>query len=517
MKIKRYEGVSETAIVQQVKDELGPQAIIVSIKSVRARGFFGAFRKPRIEVMAAYDESGEGPSIVFDGDGAVPVTADALANSPPVNVNIGKSVAASADAAPVAGASAAATPAPATNPAVDATSPAPSALRANALKENQAFAAGLKDAYKDRLIEEQAGKIKMLENSVASAQEMLTRLSGKLSVERHKTGKTDKRYKNNVIQVIFETMLEQGVREQVAASVLDGLDYGPDPEAGIDIGDIVKMVYTNIMKIIGRTATDYEEHKSSLAAEEAALAAAEEAAAAIAAEEAKTDEANPAAPKPRKKPALGKNPLDSLNTSGIKRDNKPFVAVFLGPTGVGKTTTLAKLSADFALSKQVKLSLISADTYRIAAVEQLRTYADILGVELGVVYNPEDFAKMLDEMGDESEVILVDTAGRSHKHKEHMEEMVHFLSVAEDCHRYLVLSLTTKFEDMLEIVETYAHITDFKLIFTKLDETKTMGAVLNLCYATGKAVSYITFGQNVPSDIRPLYPEEIARTILSGT
>ncbi|MCL2702291.1 MAG: hypothetical protein FWE91_01615 [Defluviitaleaceae bacterium] len=459
MKIKRYEGAAEQDVVRQIREELGPQAAIVSIKSVRARGFLGAFKKPRVEIMAAYEEPGE----ILDDKAVMPK---------PSEVKVEKIAPVNAPPAPK------------------------STMEQQAMKDNRDFAAGLKDAYKDRVIEEQADKIRMLENSVASAQEMLTRLSGKLSATRYVAGKTDRRFKNNVIQVIYDSMLEQGVNEDVAAAVLEGLDIIPNPESGIDVGDIVKMVYAGIVKIIGKPDGAYNKGET-------------KGAAAAVLDDLTLE--NPVAANP---PAGN---LPRTRRRKPPKPHKPFVAVFLGPTGVGKTTTIAKLSADFVLNKKTKISLISADTYRIAAVEQLRTYADILEIDLGVVYGPDDLANHLEAMGAEKEVILIDTAGRSHKHGENMSELAQLLDVAKDCHKYLVLSLTTKFEDMLEIARTYSQLTDFNIIFTKLDETGTLGSVLNLCYAVGKPVSYITFGQNVPDDIRVLQPEEIARAILSGT
>jgi len=447
MKIKKYEGATEQDVLRQVREELGPQAAIISVKTVRARGFLGAFKKPRVEIMAAFEEPGE----ILEEKTEIPKLSDIK-------------------------------PVGATAPG--RLNPAANSDEKQAIQDNRDLAAGLKDAFKDRVIEEQAEKIRILENSVSSAQEMLTRLSGKLSVERHKTGKTDVRYKNNVIQVIFESMMEQGVSEEVAAVVLEGLDAAPDPEAGIDVNDIVKMVYANIIKIIGRTDGSININEEFGADND----------------ELKTIN----------------NPSKNRKRNKITKPKKPYVAVFLGPTGVGKTTTIAKLSADLSINKGVKVSLVSADTYRIAAVEQLRTYADILEIDLGVVYNPDDLTNYLTNLDTEKDIVLIDTAGRSHRHGENMGELANLLDAMGDCHKYLVLSLTTKFEDMLEIAQTFSQLCDYNIIFTKLDETKTIGSVLNLCYTVNKPVSYITFGQNVPQDIRVLQPEEIARAILCG-
>jgi len=114
-----------------------------------------------------------------------------------------------------------------------------------------------------------------------------------------------------------------------------------------------------------------------------------------------------------------------------------------------------------------------------------------------------------------NDTLLIDTAGRSHKHDENLRELKAMLDSAPGCEIFLTISLTTKYEDMLDIVTTYSAITDFSIIFTKLDETLSLGSVINLCYDTGKKISHITFGQNVPDDIRSFTAEEVARAVLS--
>jgi flagellar biosynthesis GTPase FlhF len=336
---------------------------------------------------------------------------------------------------------------------------------------------------------------------------MLSRMNAKLAADHNKQA-AQARFKNQIVEMLYATLLEQGVLDYVAEAMLEGLDVeaGPDGEkAGEspDAGLLVRMVYTKIISIIG---------KPNVAFENRSVSASE-----IVSDQPESEPDDPDGSKAQNENEAGATkPAGKVRKKKSAKPKKPFVAAFIGPTGVGKTTTIAKLSADFILNKNARVSLISADTYRIAAVEQLRTYADILDIDLGVVYNPEDMREQLSAASG-VDVVLIDTAGRSHRHGENMAELKALLESAEICHKYLVLSLTTKFEDMVEIVETFSDISDFNIIFTKLDETKTVGSVLNLCYHTGKTVSYITFGQNVPNDIRVLQPEEIARLILCGT
>ncbi len=196
----------------------------------------------------------------------------------------------------------------------------------------------------------------------------------------------------------------------------------------------------------------------------------------------------------------------------------PRVVFFIGPTGVGKTTTIAKLASKFQLEENKKVALLTADTYRIAAVEQLKTYAGILGVPLNIVYSPEDLAKNISNY-DDYDLIMIDTAGFSHKsenQKNDMRTLIDSLPANYDKSVYLVLSATTKYKDLMEIADTYKEISDYDLIFTKLDETNTYGNILNIKLYTGSGVSYVTTGQNVPDDIEVIDTQKIVTTLLGG-
>lgn len=185
----------------------------------------------------------------------------------------------------------------------------------------------------------------------------------------------------------------------------------------------------------------------------------------------------------------------------------------VGPTGVGKTTTIAKLAATFAIVDKKNVALITADTYRVAAVEQLKTYGEIIGIPVDVVYSPQELQDAISCHVDK-DLILIDTAGRSHKNLEQMNELKSFIDVAEPSEIFLVLSASTKCRDMIEIVNRYSDIAINRLIFTKLDETSSYGAILNVVSRTQKALSYVTVGQNVPDDIEIADPARMVNMIM---
>ncbi|MEN6413174.1 MAG: flagellar biosynthesis protein FlhF [Veillonellales bacterium] len=185
----------------------------------------------------------------------------------------------------------------------------------------------------------------------------------------------------------------------------------------------------------------------------------------------------------------------------------------IGPTGVGKTTTVAKLAANFALKEGCKVALITADTYRISAVEQLKTYSDIIGVPLEIVYSPDELKAALYRHQDKN-LILIDTAGRSPRNQYQLAELQALLGADPYIETHLVLSTTTKYKDALEIVNKFSVCSPQKFLFTKVDEASNLGTVLNLLYRFPTTLSYVTTGQNVPDDIELASPNKLANLIL---
>ncbi len=204
-------------------------------------------------------------------------------------------------------------------------------------------------------------------------------------------------------------------------------------------------------------------------------------------------------------------------SSGIdlKPTGKPHVVAFIGPTGVGKTTTIAKLAANFKLRGRCRVGLITIDTYRIAAVDQLRMYAQILDVPLQVVLTPNELVDAIAKMRDR-DVILVDTAGRSHNDHLRIQELKSFIDAAEPKEVHLVLSSAASEKNLLQAVERFSQVRVDKIVFTKLDEAVGFGVILNVLKRVDKALSYITMGQDVPDDIAPGKRSELAALIAGG-
>ena len=197
---------------------------------------------------------------------------------------------------------------------------------------------------------------------------------------------------------------------------------------------------------------------------------------------------------------------------------KPNVVFFIGPTGVGKTTTIAKIASKYKVEYNRKVAFITADTYRIAATEQLRVYANILDAPMSIVYSVEDINEAIEKYQD-YDLIFVDTAGFSHKNEQQRNDTKRLLEGVKEEYRkevYLVLSATTKYNDLLDIIDIYNEIASYKLIFTKLDETSSYGNLLNIKLYANADLSYVTIGQNVPDDIEVFDTQKIVKQLLGG-
>lgn len=187
----------------------------------------------------------------------------------------------------------------------------------------------------------------------------------------------------------------------------------------------------------------------------------------------------------------------------------------VGPTGVGKTTTIAKLAAIHALWEKKNILLLTADTYRIAAVEQLRTYAKILGVPMDVVYEPAEIPDILAKHG-KPDLVLLDTAGRSQRDARRLEELRALYDAFLPDTVHLALPANMKYRDMLDVVERMGVVPLSHIIFTKLDETTTYGALLNILLDFARPASFFTTGQNVPNDIEVASGMRLAQMLLKN-
>ncbi|MDQ0161753.1 flagellar biosynthesis protein FlhF [Aeribacillus alveayuensis] len=181
---------------------------------------------------------------------------------------------------------------------------------------------------------------------------------------------------------------------------------------------------------------------------------------------------------------------------------KKYINV-VGPTGVGKTTTLAKLAAEIKLKHKKSIAFITTDTYRIAAIEQLKTYANILNAPVEVCYNINDFVRAKTKLHS-YDIVFIDTAGRNFMEKQYIDDLQDVIDFNEELETYLIFSLTAKYEDMKKIFERFSAIPIHQFIFTKYDETSSHGAMLNMVLESNIGVGYLTDGQNVPDDIHQI-------------
>ncbi len=192
----------------------------------------------------------------------------------------------------------------------------------------------------------------------------------------------------------------------------------------------------------------------------------------------------------------------------------PRVIALVGPTGVGKTTTIAKLAAQEKLFKERRVGLITADTYRIAAIEQLRTFAEIADLPIEVVYKPEEMERALHRFR-YFDLVFIDTAGRSQRNNEHLKDLQAMLTAASPDEVHLVLSLTTHEAVLRDVVERFGVVPLTHFLFTKLDEAVSAAPIVNLCWKYEQPVSFVTTGQSVPEDIEVATPETTAERILA--
>ena len=208
-----------------------------------------------------------------------------------------------------------------------------------------------------------------------------------------------------------------------------------------------------------------------------------------------------------------KKKLETLSFGGTSYKKK-YVNV-IGPTGVGKTTTLAKMASEAVLERRKKIAFITTDTYRIAAIEQLKTYAQLLNVPLEVVYKLEDFQKAIEKFKD-YDMVFIDTAGRNFREEKYVKDLEKMIDFKNDMETFLVLSMTAKERDLNQIIHNFSTVPIEKFIFSKVDETSSYGTMYNILRNEEKGAAYITAGQSVPEDISEASPKAIVDLMMEG-
>lgn len=405
MIVKKYTGKDETEAVMKAKDDLGSNAVVLNVRTMKQRGLAKVFKKDFVEITAALEEK----------DFAQ-------------NVNNNK--------------------------------PTFSRVSSEAIKKQQSQINLLADDRADTNVPKQS---EIIEKKLDSLHDMLrNQMVKEEETDKKEDVKPAVRPENNAnfksLKLIYNKLLENEVSEKYANAIINDIENSMKKESNLD--SILASVYQKIILKFGEP-------------------------------------------------------------EAIEDDDRRKIVFFIGPTGVGKTTTIAKLASDFKLTRSKNVAMITADTYRIAAVEQLNTYASILDVPVNVIYSPSEIVESIEELSD-YQMIFVDTAGRSHKNTEQRDEIIEMISnvrnsdIDADIIIFLVMSVTTKYRDMVNICDAYKSLNSYRLLFTKLDETDSVGNILNIKLYTGAPISYTTCGQNVPDDIESVDVQKLAKSLLGG-
>ncbi|MCM1498948.1 MAG: flagellar biosynthesis protein FlhF [Clostridium sp.] len=425
MIIKKFQANTETEAIMLAKDDLGKDAIVMNIKTIKPKGLFKIFRRTKVEVTAAIDDVNKKEISQEKTDGKA---------STQFNAQIDEKL-------------------------------HPEKAKAEEPNEAKELEEKLNNLAMllEQQIESQKKEGKKTEETPAAkaVEEKIDKETDKGSADSEPEDSADTKeegasLKDKSIDLIMEQMTNNEVSYNYAKQIMDEITSSGSIRT---LDEMLSLVYQKIVLKLGQT-----------------------------------------------KPV-----------SFDEGDKRPKVIFFVGPTGVGKTTTIAKLSSKLILEEKKKIAILTADTYRIAAVEQIKTYANILSIPVEVVYESKDLDNILPKYKD-CDYLLVDTAGRSHKNREQVDDLKNLFDAFSKYSilTYLVLSATTKYKDLKRITALYEDITDYSLIFTKLDETDAIGNILNIKLDTGRALSYISYGQNVPEDIDVMNPQIIAKQVLGG-
>lgn len=422
MIIKKFQANSETEAIMMAKDDLGKDAIVMNIKTMKPKGLFKIFRKTKVEVTAAVDEVRTAEQ-----------KQESKATSQ-INAQIDEKL----------------------HPEMKQESE--SAKESKEIEEKlNNLAMLIEQQMESQKKERQSAEGKTADSEEKTEDKEKAASEKKETADKEKEEEAEKNsLKNKSIDLIIEQLTNNEVTLTYAKQIMDEITHSGNIRT---LDEMLSCVYQKIILKLGEM-----------------------------------------------------KPI-----SFEKGDKKPKVIFFVGPTGVGKTTTIAKLSSKLLLEEKKKIAILTSDTYRIAAVEQIKTYANILSIPVEVVYEAGDLKEILPKYK-EYDYLLMDTAGRSHKNKQQADDLKKIFDAfaGYSILTYLVLSATTKYNDLKKITSLYADITDYNLIFTKLDETDAIGNILNIKLDTDRPLSYVSYGQNVPDDIEVMNPQIIAKQVLGG-
>ena len=455
MIIKKFQGKSKEEALESAKKELGEGLVEMNVKTVKSKGLFGVFKGTKIEVTVAKEEENEKYGI---GTGETSeIRKDGVAMSLTQTSTQGKILPMKQpeEKKNSVGEPDAAAVGQAVSDIADILATFP---KTNEPSKSRSDSAPAKSEQKEESKAEKLGE--KLDNLQNLLEKQLSQQDAKTPSEDAKMDTDEKKGENkervNFLRLLYNKMIDNEINEKYANEMIDEIDKNCKSDVTMDF--MLSEVYQRMILKLGKPYV-MEEHEKT-----------------------------------------------------------PKVIFFVGPTGVGKTTTIAKIASSFHVEHKKKVALLTADTYRIAAAEQLRTYANILEVPFRVVYTAGEIVRAVEDFRT-YDYILVDTTGHSPNNEaqcESMSDLINSVETTAAKEIFLVLSAATKYRDLMQIADTYKEIADYKLIFTKLDETSTLGNIYNLKLYTGATLSYITCGQNVPDDIEYFNPQATVKQLLGG-
>lgn len=452
MKVKRYVVNALPEALPMIRSELGVDAVILNTKEIRVGGFLGMFRKKKTEVIAAIESGGR--------DGARPPGRPAApASKPsPSPEAVASMAAVISTAAAAASRDRQAGEAPAVRPAATAMLAPEQETYVKAAAPAAVYAARTATAQPTGRGDLPGGNLASgtaaASASPPAAEAGRQRMSEDLLMEEIRDMKqwimrmsAQQRLKSRpaAVQELYDRLEEQEVAEQWIDRMMEAVEARLESGSGGQPPDAVER--STVWQIAESVLLDW---------------------------------------------------LRDFEDGAIHGDTR--VVHFVGPTGVGKTTTIAKLAAEQTLKTGRKVGFITSDTYRIAAVDQLRTYATILNVPLEVVFSPSEVARAFKAL-DDRELIFMDTAGRNFRNELYVSEVNSLLQTGTHSETFLVLSLTGKFSDMSAVADNFTKFGVTRVVYTKQDETSAVGSVLNLAMAYGLKPAFVAYGQTVPDDI----------------
>ncbi len=535
MIVKRYYAQTMSEAMNVIRAELGPDAVILSSKPVRAKGLMGFFQKRQLEVIAAYEPRLESPRTREERESNAYATAIRVAKQEKELRQPEKTIPPAPGAAlgPSGKPSAPAAPPKADMPNVTSAGRAVSAYQSAATKSNvrapegssgpELTPAAIGQASADSL----APGAQAIQDALAAA---LAAREAARNAPPAKSAPEDRNGPQEITGAERRAREESLLREQqhfiplsppemvITSSKRE--ESAPAKETDDDrIGELERKL-SQVADAIGAVADKIGSGDPVLGDEaKRVFGALEESDVEEKLARSLAREAQELAPRiggtPRE--AAVRLLLREMRESGPLTFHKGerAILVFMGPTGVGKTTTLVKLATMCAVRSGLKVGVINTDTYRIAAQEQLKIYADILAVPQSVIYAPGDMVSALEMMQDR-EVVFVDTAGKRPGDPQHREDMMALLAAAgPQARAILCIAAPTGPRALREVIRHYDFLPDYGMILTKADETAGAGAAINACSFSGKNLHYLTAGQSVPDDIEEVDARVIVERLLS--